>query len=276
MSTKRGLPTTLKMRHDRHYVEELSSRSGAPVGRMISIDRLEPNPNQPRIEIGDLTDLIASIREKGVLEPLLVRPSEVGGRFMIISGERRYRAAREAGLRELPCIEMDVDDRAVAEIALIENLQRKDLTSFEEADGLMILVERFGYTHEEISKKIGKSRSSVTEALTIASLPVDIRELCRRADITSKSLLLQVVRQPDKEYMEAFVKRINEQGLTRDEARKARSTKQTRSQPYTFRHQAPGREFTFELKFRRSTVEREELIQVLENILQMVRNKQDD
>ncbi len=276
MSIKRGLPTTLKMRHDRHYVEELSARSGAPVGRMISLDRLEPNPNQPRIEIGDLTDLIASISERGVLEPLLVRPSEVGGRFMIISGERRYRAAREAGLRELPCIEMDVDDRAVAEIALIENLQRKDLTAFEEADGLLVLVERFGYTHDEISRKIGKSRSSVTEALAIASLPVDIRELCRRADISSKSLLLQVVRQSDKEAMEAFVKRVSEQGLTRDEARKARTKKQARSQPYTFRHQPPGREFTFELKFRRSTVEREELIQILENILQMVRNKPED
>ncbi len=276
MSIKRGLPTTLKMRHDRHYVEELSSRSGAPVGRMISIDRLEPNPNQPRIEIGDLTDLVASISEKGVLEPLLVRPSEVGGRFMIISGERRYRAAREAGLRELPCIEMDVDDRAVAEIALIENLQRKDLTAFEEADGLLVLVERFGYTHDEVSRKIGKSRSSVTESLTLASLPIDIRELCRRADIASKSLLLQVVRQADKEAMETFVKRINEQGLTRDEARKARTKKQGRSQPYVFRHQAPGREFTFELKFRRSTVERDELIQVLENILQMMRNQSEE
>src|SRR6185295_6586537 len=104
------------MRHDRHYVEELSSMRGAPIGRMIPIDRLEPNPKQPRVEFGDLGDLIASVKEKGVLEPLLVRTSEVGGRFMIISGERRYRAAREAGLRELPCIEMDVDDRAVAEI----------------------------------------------------------------------------------------------------------------------------------------------------------------
>ena len=276
MSIKRGLPSTLKMRHDRHYVEELSSRSGAPVGRMISLDRLEPNPNQPRIEIGDLTDLINSIREKGVLEPLLVRPSEVGGRFMIISGERRYRAAREAGLRELPCIEMDVDDRAVAEIALIENLQRKDLTAFEEADGLLVLVERFGYTHEEIARKIGKARSSVTESLTIASLPNDVRELCRRADISSKSLLLQVVRQSDREAMEEFVKRVNEQGMTRDEARKARQKKQTRPQPYVFRHQAPGREFTFELKFRRSAVEREELIQVLENILALVRNQSDE
>lgn len=273
MSNKRGLPNTLKMRHDRHYVEELASRDGAPVGRMIAIDRLEPNPNQPRIEFGDLSDLVNSVREKGILEPLLVRPSEVGGRFMIISGERRYRAAREVGLRELPCIAMEVDDRAVAEIALIENLQRKDLTAFEEADGLVVLVERFGYTHEEISRKIGKSRSSVTEALTIANLPPEIRELCRRADISSKSLLLQVVRQPSVEEMAAFVKRIAQQGMNRDDARKARQSKQTRPQPYVFKHQAPGREFSFELKFRRSAVERNELIEVLESILAMVRSE---
>ncbi len=273
MSTKRGLPASLQMRHDRHYVEELSTRSGAPIGRMIAIDRLEPNPNQPRIEIGDLTELTASISEKGVLEPLLVRPSEVGGRFMIISGERRFRAAREAGLRELPCIEMDVDDRAVAEIALIENLQRKDLTTFEEADGLVVLVERFGYTHEEVAKKIGKSRSSVTESLSIASLPGDVRELCRRADITSKSLILQIVRQPTKESMVDFLTKVAERGMTRDEARKERSKKPQRSQPFIFRHQAPGREFSFELKFRRSQVEREDLIQVLENILEMVRKE---
>ncbi|HWQ35131.1 MAG TPA: ParB/RepB/Spo0J family partition protein [Blastocatellia bacterium] len=270
---QRGLPATLKMRHDRHYVEELASRSGAPVGRMIAIDRLEPNPQQPRIEIGDLTELVASIREKGVLEPLLVRPSEVGGRFMIISGERRYRAAREAGLRELPCIEMEVDDRAVAEIALIENLQRKDLTPFEEADGFAMLVERFGYTHEEVARKIGKSRSSVTEVLSIASLPSDVREQCRRADISSKSLLLQIARQPDDEAMRAFVRRIVEQGMTRDEARRARSVKQARPQPYVFRHQPETKEFTLELKFRRSAVNRDEVIAVLERLLAELREK---
>jgi ParB family transcriptional regulator, chromosome partitioning protein len=272
--SRRGLPTTLKMRHDRHYVEELSTRSGAPVGRMISIDRLEPNPNQPRIEIGDLSELIASISEKGVLEPLLVRPSEVGGRFMIISGERRYRAAREAGLRELPCIEMEVDDRAVAEIALIENLQRKDLTPFEEADGLQVLVERFGYTHEEVSRKIGKSRSSVTEALTIAALPAEVRDLCRRADISSKSLLLQVVRQPDAATMISFVRRIAEQGLTRDEARRARQPKKSqRQQPFIFRHQPETREYSVEVKFRRSAVSREELIGALERLLSSLREQ---
>jgi ParB family chromosome partitioning protein len=258
------------MRHDRHYVEELSAGRGAPIGRMIPIDRLEPNPKQPRVEFGDLVELISSVKEKGVLEPLLVRPSEVGGRFMIISGERRYRAAREAGLRELPCIEMDVDDRAVAEIALIENLQRKDLTAFEEAEGLLVLIDRFGYTHEEVARKIGKSRSSVTEALSIAALPNDIKEECRRADINSKSLLLQVVRQSGVGPMRDFVRRIVDQGFNRDEARRARTQKQRKSvrpQPYAYRYIPPQREFTLEIKFRRSQVARAELIEALSQVL---------
>src|SRR5437899_11951275 len=115
------------MRHDAHYVEELTQTKTTHVGRLLPIDKLDPNPDQPRTEIGDLTELTASIREKGVLEPLLVKPT-ARGRWMIIAGERRWRAAAAAGLKELPCIEMDVDDSAVAEIALIENMQRKDLT----------------------------------------------------------------------------------------------------------------------------------------------------
>src|SRR6476659_7844957 len=132
------------MRHDAHYVEELTSERVSHVGRVIPIDKLDPNPDQPRTEIGDLTELTASIGEKGVLEPLLVKPSRLTGRWMIIAGERRWRAATAAGLTEVPCIEMEVDDRTVAEIALIENMQRKDLTIWEEADGLQSLCERFG------------------------------------------------------------------------------------------------------------------------------------
>lgn len=261
--SKRGLPNNFKLRHDAHYVEQLTSRSaGAPVGRMIPIDKLVPNPNQPRVEIGDLTELINSISEKGVLEPLLVRPSEVG-RFMIISGERRYRASMEVGLKELPCIEMDVDDRAVAEISLIENLQRKDLTPFEEADGLQALAERFGYTHEEIAKKIGKSRTSITEALSLASIPPDIREECRRADIGSKSMLLQVVRQPSLDEMRQFVGKIKEGGLTRDEARKVRQGKAKKAKSFTYRFSPKTQSFSLTMKFRKSQANREEIIAAL-------------
>ena len=226
--SKRGLPSGVRMRHDAHYVEELAGQRPTPIGRLIPVEQLDPNPDQPRVEIGDLAELTDSIRERGVLEPLLVKPGPTGGRWMIIAGERRWRAARAAGLREVPCIEMEVDDRAVAEIALIENMQRKDLTAWEEADGLAALSERFGYTHEEIARKVGKSRSSVTEALSIAALPEDIRDQCRRADIGAKSILLQIVRQPDEAAMRRMLDEIAGRGLTRDEVRAARQAQQGR------------------------------------------------
>lgn len=269
--SKRGLPSGLQMRHDAHYVEELAQHRPTPVGRMIALDKLDPNPDQPRVEIGDLEDLTASIKEKGVLEPLLVKPSRLSGRWMIIAGERRWRAAREAGIREVPCIEMDVDDRAVAEIALIENMQRKDLTPWEEADGLRALCERFGYTHEEVARKVGKSRSTVTEALSIATLPEEIRERCRRADISAKTLLLEIVRQPDEDSMRRITEEITLRGMTRDDARASRRarigassvTDSFKPKPYTFRYTPPGKEFKLELQFRRAEVERHQIAEAL-------------
>jgi ParB family transcriptional regulator, chromosome partitioning protein len=268
VSKKSGLPVTVKMRHDFHYVDELSSRSGAPVGRMIPIDRLEVNPEQPRQIVGDLSDLTASIMEKGVLEPILVRHSRETDKFMIISGERRFRASLAAGLKEVPCIEKDVDDAEVAEIALIENLQRKDLTAFEEAEGLQSLIDRFGYTHEQISKKISKARSSVTETLSIGSLPEDVKELCRQANVLSKSMLLQIVRQSGREKMIELLKRFSQGELSRDEARKERlQGASPRPQNYVFRFRPPSKEFALDLKFSRSKVERAELIEALSSIL---------
>src|ERR1700740_3406361 len=123
------------MRHDAHYVESLPSYSGAAVGRMIPTDKIRPNPEQPRKALGDLRDLTESIREKGVLEPLLVRFVPREDCYYIISGERRYHASRAAGLREVPCIEKMADDAETLEIALIENMQRKALPPFEDCAG---------------------------------------------------------------------------------------------------------------------------------------------
>ena len=133
MSKRIGLPVTLKMRHDAHYVETLTSFSGASIGRMIPTDKIRPNPEQPRKALGDLRELTDSIREKGVLEPLLVRFIPREDTYYIISGERRYHASKAAGLHELPCIEKIADDAETLELGLIENLQRKDLTPFEVA-----------------------------------------------------------------------------------------------------------------------------------------------
>jgi ParB family chromosome partitioning protein len=272
VSKKTGLPMTLKMRHDFHYVDELSSRSGAPVGRMIPIDRLEVNPEQPRQVVGDLSDLTASILEKGVLEPILVRHIQETNQFMIISGERRYRASLAAGLREIPCIEKDVDDAEVAEIALIENLQRKDLTAFEEAEGLQSLIDRFGYTHEQIAKKIGKARSSVTETLSLNTLPEEIKEQCRQAQVLSKSMLLQIVRQPSREKMIELVRRFAQGEVSRDEARKERvQGDKPRPQNFVFHFRPPTHDFTLDLKFSKPHVEKEELIAALSSILKALK-----
>src|SRR4029079_15959651 len=134
------------MRHDEHYVDALAASAGGPTGRLVPIDQVDPNPHQPRQVMGDLSELIASIGEKGILEPLVVRPR--GDRFQIGAGERRYQAAVQAGLRELPVVVRDVDDTEVIELALIENLQRKDLTPFEESEAMYGLAEQCGYTHE--------------------------------------------------------------------------------------------------------------------------------
>jgi ParB family chromosome partitioning protein len=259
------------MRHDAHYVEELSQHQPAAVGRMIDLDKIDPNPEQPRTEFGDLTELTASIAEKGVLEPLLVKPSRATGRWMIIAGERRFRAARAAGLTEVPCVEMDIDAGAVAEIALIENMQRKDLTVWEEADGLLALCERFGYTHEEVARKVGKSRSTVTEALSIAGIPADIRDICRQGEVSAKSMLLQIVRQPDEEGMRRLAKEITSRGLTREDAREVRRQEMgprvaPESKPYTFKYSSPQKDFSLEVRFRRSQVDSHELAQALRSV----------
>ena len=277
--SKRGLPAGVRMRHDSHYVEELASQSPTTIGRLVGIDQLDPNPLQPRVEIGDLSELISSVKEHGVLEPLLVKPSAIKGRWMIIAGERRWRAATAAGLREVPCIEKDVDDEVVAEIALIENMQRKDLTPWEEADGLAALCQRFGYTHEDVARKIGKSRSTVTEALALATIPEEIREECRRADINGKSTLLQVVRQPDDASMRQLIKDIAGKGLKRDDLRAARRPKPPREadgesepsveslKPYVFRFELPEVNAKLELRFEKSAPAKEEIVSALRVVL---------
>ncbi len=128
------------MRHDAHYVETLAASAGAPVGRMVPIDQVDPNPDQPRQAMGDLAELISSVTEKGIIEPLIVRQN--GARYQIIAGERRYHAAVQAGLTELPVVIRDVDDGEMLELALIENIQRKDLTPFEESEAMDGLAQQ--------------------------------------------------------------------------------------------------------------------------------------
>jgi ParB family transcriptional regulator, chromosome partitioning protein len=266
-----GLPETLRMRHDTHYVDQLGRDGGAPIGRLVPIEDIDPNPNQPRQSVGDLSELVASVREKGILEPILVRPS--GSRFEIIAGERRYRAAMEVGLAELPCVVRDASDAETMEIALVENLQRKDLHAFEEADGLKVLAESYGYTHEKMAQKLGKSRTSVTEVLSLTNMPQEVRELCRLADLHSKSLLLQVVRQSSAEKMIELVERFQNEGLsTRQQMRTALKPpkKPGRGRPrnFTFKYQPKEKTFSLALQFKRADVPREEVVRALQSIIE--------
>ena len=269
---KRGLPETVRMRHDAHYVEALTAPGGVPVGRMVAIDLIDPNPNQPRQVMGDLSELMASIAEKGIIEPLVLR--QRGERYQIIAGERRYQAAVQVGLRELPGVIRDADDNEVLEVALVENLQRKDLTAFEEAEAMQSLSQRCAYTHEMLAKKLGKSRVAVTESLSLNAMPDEVKNLCRLADITSKSLLLQIVRQGDPEKMVALVERITSQGgATREEVRKqAAKPKAGRPRAFTFNYRPPTKAFNLRLSFRKGKAERGEIIAALEAILDDLRS----
>ncbi len=263
---KRGLPDTLRMRHDAHYVETLAASAGAPVGRLVPIDQVDPNPDQPRQAMGDLAELISSVTEKGIIEPLVVR--QRGPRYQIIAGERRYHAAVQAGLHELPVVIRDVDDGEMLELALIENIQRKDLTPFEESEAMHGLAQKFGYTHEDLAKRLGKSRTTITEALSLHTIPPEVRKICRLAGITNRSLLLQIVRQGDPQKMLALVERITSQGATREQLRKdAEKPKAGRPKSFVFAFRPTTKAFNLRLQFNKRNASKDEVISALEEII---------
>ena len=270
---KRGLPETIRMRHDAHYVEAITGPGGAPVGRMVPIDLIDPNPNQPRQVMGDLSELMASIAEKGIIEPLVLR--QRGERYQIVAGERRYQAAVQVGLKELPGVIREGDDNEVLEVALVENLQRKDLTPFEESEAMAALAHRCAYTHEMLAKKLGKSRVAITESLALQGMPDEIKNLCRLADITSKSTLLQIVRQSDPKKMVALVEKLAGQGSTTRQTARQETAKAKAGRPkaFIFNYRPQNKAFNLKLSFARGKAEREDVIAALESILQELRDE---
>ena len=153
---------------------------------MLSISEIEPDRGQPRTKFTEeaLAELEASIREFGVLQPLLVRPMSDGS-YKIVAGERRYRASRRAGLTEVPVIIKSLTDAEAAAIALIENLQREDLNPIEEAAGIRKLIEEYGYTQEEASEKLSKSRPAIANALRLLALPKDVSKLVEEGKLSA-------------------------------------------------------------------------------------------
>lgn len=270
---RRGLPDTARMRHDAHYVETLAASAATPVGRMVPIDLIDPNPDQPRQAMGDLSELIASITEKGIIEPLVVR--QRGPRYQIIAGERRYQAAVQAGLQELPAVVRDVDETEMLELALVENIQRKDLTAFEEAEAMHSLAQRCGYTHEDLARRLGKSRTSITESLTLQSMPPEVRKVCRLADISNKSVLLQIARQGDAQKMLALVEKIASQGgVTREQVRQeTQKPKAGRPKSFTFNFRPQNKSFALRLSFKKKSASKDDIIEALQEIIRELRAK---
>ncbi len=152
----------------------------------LRLSDVEPNKNQPRknFDAELLSELAESIKEHGVLQPIVVR-SVPGGVYQIIAGERRWRASRIAGLSEIPALILEADDNKTLEVALIENLQRKDLSTIEEAQGYRALIVQFGLTQEEVATRVGKSRSAVTNALRLLNLPEAVLEHLENGNISA-------------------------------------------------------------------------------------------
>lgn len=217
---KRGLGKGL----DAIFAENAAEAGEGAVS--IKISEIEPNRDQPRKEFDSeaLAELAESISQHGVLQPLLLRPLVSGG-YRIVAGERRWRASRMAGLSEVPAVIREMTDAEEMLFALIENLQREDLTPLEEARGYRTLIESQDFTQEEVSKTVGKSRPAVTNALRLLNLPEDIQEMLERGEITAghaRTLLsfkneddMRVAAEKAKQgasvrELEAFAKKCNE------------------------------------------------------------------
>jgi ParB family chromosome partitioning protein len=195
--------------------EVVGDRSSAL--REVPIGSIKPNPRQPRVNFDEdtMASLAASIKELGILQPVLVR--QIGGAaaddYELIAGERRWRAARRAGLQTIPVLVQTSDETRSLEQALVENLHRQDLNVLEEASAYQQLIEEFGYTHDQVATRVGKSRTAVTNTLRLLQLPSGVQRLLAEGQITpghARALLGT----PDRGYQEALAKAIVSDGLT--------------------------------------------------------------
>jgi len=271
MARKVGLPDFVKSKYDNHLVDEISQRTRTVVIRNIPTQKIIANALQPRKDFGDLIELSESIKEKGILEPVLVRPKN--GQFEIIAGERRCRAAKLAELKEIPCIEYDVADNEALELSIIENIQRKDLDIFEQAYSLKSLNEIYGYTHQDIAQKIGKSRVTVSELIRVTDLPPNVIRQCIELNITSKTFLLELVKLENEDEMLEVLTNYSEKPFSRDKIKEKRKGEENNKEKKTT---GGGLKFNFttedkavKIKFdiKSDEMDKEKIIEILEKLI---------
>jgi ParB family transcriptional regulator, chromosome partitioning protein len=213
---------------------DVALQAPVPAGsvRQVALDQLDPNPFQPRstIDPAALDELAQSIRARGILQPLLVRPHPTKpGRFQIIAGERRWRAAGAAGVHEVPTLVREMADTDAAAIALVENLQRQDLSAIDEAEGYERLISQFGLTQESVGQSIGKSRSHVSNMLRLLNLPTPVKEALRNGIISAGHARALLAHPEPETAMRDVVSR--QMSVRQTEALAARSQVSGASQP---------------------------------------------
>lgn len=253
-----------------HPVQLMRTRPDTGQVIHVPLEVIEPNPDQPRkhFDPDALRGLTESIQTKGVLQPILIRPILDSDRYMVIAGDRRFRAARTAGLLTIPAIIHQKDDPD--ELAMIENVQRENLTAIDEAEGLARLKLTRGYTTDRLAHVIGKSTRSVEESISLTNLPSTIRNEARTFAEVKKTQLLQVLRAPNSDAKLALWERIKTGQMTVREAKNTNartSTSKPGPKPFVHTFRADDKTFTVTVKFRKAIADPPEVVAALQAAL---------
>ena len=242
----------------------------------IPLQMIDPNPEQPREQFDKkaLKELADSIKKNGVLQPILVRPEPEKHRYFLIAGERRWRAAKMAGLRTVPAVVRDRGTDEDLELAITENLLREDLNPIEEAESLAKLKAVREYSDRQVAEVTGKARTSVVEVLKLNRLPDSIKDECRHTDTPpSRTLLLHITRQGDQKEMLKAWKKYQRGQYSILQARQKRA-KKGKEQPQTFRWKHQTKDFVLSVKFHKSEASEQEVLDALQSALDSIRNQE--
>jgi ParB family transcriptional regulator, chromosome partitioning protein len=214
----------------REHVGEQAPGGSGIQARMIGVGSIAPNPYQPRREFTeeDLADLTTSLRENGILQPIVVRSATEGGsaRWELVAGERRWRASMRLGWKEIPAVVREVDDRTLLVLALVENLQRAQLSALEEAEGYHRLAEEFGLTQQQVAETVGKDRSTVANSLRLLQLPASVRQLLREGSLTAGHARALLGLENDRRIADVARQAVDENWSVRDVEQQVKRARQ--------------------------------------------------